>query len=86
VIRDTLARNSVKLRAAIQTLIDDAAQGDVQAAKLLVPYLNQALGLPTETVEVKVPQSAADLERMPTPQLEAHLATLRAARRESAAG
>ena len=50
-------------------LADAAAAGDVAAAKLLVPYMNQAYGMPTERVETQVPQTLADFAAMPTSEL-----------------
>lgn len=70
VIREALAERHTQLRATVHTLLDAAAAGDLQAAKLVGPYLNQAHGLPTERVEVTTPSSGADLDGMSTADLE----------------
>jgi hypothetical protein len=64
----------------VRTLLAAAAQGDIQAAKAVIPYLNQGLGLPTERLEVLTPD-AADLGAMDTAQLAALVAQKRAAMR-----
>jgi hypothetical protein len=71
VILEALAEKAAELRATVHTLLDAAAAGDVQAAKLLVPYLNQAYGMPQERVqvEVEVPQTAEELDSLPTAEL-----------------
>jgi hypothetical protein len=83
VIADTLARNPEKVRRAVLVLLEDAAAGDKVAAKGLIPYLNQGLGMPTERVEVLEPASAGDLDSMTTEQLHAYVASRRAARLEA---
>jgi hypothetical protein len=45
-----------------------AGNGDLQAAKALIPWLNQALGMPTERVEHRRP--SRELEQMDEEQLE----------------
>jgi hypothetical protein len=39
---EALANKAAEVRTAVENLADAAAARDVQAAKLLVPYLNQA--------------------------------------------
>lgn len=83
VIRDTLGSHPELVRRATLTLLEDAAAGDRSAAKLLGPYINQALGMPTETVEVTQPTTADDLSRMDTQALETWIAARRAAREQA---
>lgn len=78
VIADTLARKPALVRQAVLVLLEDAASGDRVAAKALIPYLNQGLGMPTETVQVGTPESSHDLERMDTADLAAFVASRRA--------
>ena len=80
VIADTMARNPGLVAQATLVLLEDAAKGDRGAAKLIGPFLNQGLGLPTERVEITTPSSADDLDQMDTAQLESYVETLRAAR------
>ena len=68
------------VRATVVALLEDAAKGDLAAAKLIGPFLNQGLGMPTERVEVVAPSSVDDLDAMDTAQLEGYVETLRAAR------
>ena len=85
VIADTMARNPGLVAQATLVLLEDAAKGDRGAAKLIGPFLNQGLGLPTERVEIVSPSSAEDLDGMDTAQLESYVETLRAARQAAAA-
>ena len=77
VILDRLAVRAADVQKTVDVLLDAATQGDLQAAKLLIPYFNQALGMPKETTEVVAPTSASDLERMSTAELHALLARRR---------
>jgi hypothetical protein len=43
---------------------------DLQAAKALIPWLNQAHGMPTERVEHRPPSTLEELEQMDTAELE----------------
>ena len=80
VIADTMASHPDLVRATVVALLEDAAKGDLAAAKLIGPFLNQGLGMPTERVEVVAPSSVDDLDAMDTAQLEGYVETLRAAR------
>jgi hypothetical protein len=51
-------------------LVDAAARGDIAAAKALIPWLNQALGMPQERVQHTTPSTLEELERMDTAALE----------------
>lgn len=73
-----------ELKRAIEVLVDLAADGDRQAALALIPYMNQALGMPTERVQLEQPSSAADLASMGTAELQAYAAAARAKRAETA--
>jgi hypothetical protein len=78
------ARPAVMARV-IDTAMDMAANGDIGAMKTLIPYMNQGLGMPTETVHVTTPESLTDLERMDTDALASWVAAQRAARAAQAA-
>jgi hypothetical protein len=54
---------------AVEVLADAAAAGDVQAAKLLVPYLNQAYGMPQERVALEAPSTPEEIRALPTAEL-----------------
>jgi hypothetical protein len=54
--------------------------GDLAAAKALIPWLNQALGMPAERVEHRAPTSLEDIESMSTAELERLVAEGRARR------
>ena len=62
---------AVQLRLVIRTLRGMAAAGDVGAAKALIPFLNQGLGMPTETVRVEEPASVQEVQGMSTAALAA---------------
>ena len=50
-----------KVDRMVRHLVDAAANGDIQAAKALIPWINQALGPPPERVEHRVPTTFPDL-------------------------
>ena len=79
VIADTFARRALAVRATLDLLLDDAERGDKAAARLLLPFLNQGLGLPTETTVLVHgdPTSEADLDAMSTSELAAFVAAKR---------
>jgi hypothetical protein len=72
------------LRKAFLVLLEDAAAGDKGAAKLVGPWLNQGLGMPTETVVQLPPVTAEDIEAMPTGALVEMVRERRTARRQAA--
>jgi hypothetical protein len=86
VIREAMAEKHVQLRATVHTLLDAAATGDVQAAKLVGPYINQAEGMPTERTVSLPPESEGDIKAMPTADLLALVRERRAARQLRAVG
>ncbi len=65
-------------------LCDSAAAGDLKSAQALIPWINQALGTPTERVEHRIPGTLEELEQMDTAQLEALVAAYRGSRPGSA--
>jgi hypothetical protein len=69
VIQEALAEKAEQLRATVHTLLDAAATGDLQAAKLVAPYLNQAYGMPTERLVHEVPQTPEEIRQLPTAEL-----------------
>jgi hypothetical protein len=59
---------------AVRLLCQSAGGGDLQAAKALIPWINQALGMPKERVEPRVPTSLEEIEQMSTEELVALVA------------
>lgn len=78
-IADELHSDPVQLRQVVRVLRTMAAQGDKDAAKALIPYLNQGLGMPTETVRVEQPETLEDVRSMTTAELREYAASRRAA-------
>jgi hypothetical protein len=70
VVAEALVAEAANVDRAVRVLCEAAAKGDIVAAKALIPWLNQALGMPTERVEQRVPGSLEELEQMDTAQLE----------------
>jgi len=69
-----LVAKAEKVARTVERLLDAGAEGDLAAAKALVPWIDQAYGKPTERVEHKLPSSLDDLESMSTAELEALVA------------
>jgi hypothetical protein len=65
-----LAEKAEQVYQAVGLLCESAAAGDLKSAQALIPWINQALGMPTERVEVPAPSTLEDLEQMDTAQLE----------------
>jgi hypothetical protein len=74
VIAETLVAQAENVQKAVTLLCEHAAAGDVQAAKALIPWIDQALGKPTERVEVNAPTTLDDLDKMDTAALQAMVA------------
>jgi hypothetical protein len=70
-----------RIQRAVTLLCEQAADGDVAAAKALIPWINQALGMPTERVEHRLPAGLEELERMDEAELERLVARGRERRR-----
>jgi hypothetical protein len=66
---EALGRKAHEVGKAVEVLADAAAAGDVQAAKLLVPYLNQAYGMPQERVALEAPSTPEEIRALPTAEL-----------------
>jgi hypothetical protein len=71
VVAEALVAEAEKVDRAVRHLVGAAANGDIQAAKALIPWLNQALGMPQERVQHRKPGSLEELEQMDTAQLQA---------------
>jgi hypothetical protein len=80
VVAEALASEAANVERAVKLLCQSAGGGDLQAAKALIPWINQALGTPTERVEHRAPTSLKDLKSMSTEQLERIVAEGRAKR------
>jgi hypothetical protein len=74
VVATALAEKAEQVHQAVRLLCDSAAAGDLKSAQALIPWINQALGMPAERVEYREPGSLEELERMDTAQLEALVA------------
>jgi hypothetical protein len=89
VVAGALLEKHEQLAAAIRLLADDAADERapharrLKSAQALIPWLNQALGTPTERVEHQAPGSLDDLEQMSTAELQALVAAGRKRRLEA---
>lgn len=79
-IADVLHERAQDVAKVVNSLIDQAAAGDMKAQSLLLPYINQALGLPTERLEHSAPQDASQLRSASTEELEALVARGRSRR------
>jgi hypothetical protein len=76
-------REAANVDRAVTLLCEAAGNGDVQAAKALIPWIDRALGKPTERVEHKYPSSVKELEQMDEEQLERLVAEGRRQRLQS---
>jgi hypothetical protein len=84
-VAQALVAEAEKVDRAVRHLVDAAANGDIAAAKALIPYFDQALGRPTERIEHRVPSSVEEIEQLSTEELESLVARGRARRLELAA-
>lgn len=82
-IADTLAAQGLKVKRTVEVLLDAASQGDLAAAKAVIPYLNQGLGMPTEHVALSAPETSEDLAAMGTADLAAYVAARRQRRQQA---
>jgi hypothetical protein len=80
VVAQALTEKATQVRLAVHHLADAAAGGDLAAAKALIPYLDQALGKPTERVQTLQPASLQEIEALDSSQLAALVAEGRAER------
>jgi hypothetical protein len=79
-VAHVLSEKASEIRSAVALLADSAAGGDLKSAQALLPWIDQALGRPTERHEVTTPTSLEDLESMDTGALERLVAEGRARR------
>jgi len=73
VVAEALVAEAEQVYRAVTNLTAAAAQGDIAAAKALVPWLNQALGNPTERLELAKADNMTDLTKLSSQQLRAML-------------
>ena len=71
VVATALAEKAEQVHKAVCLLCDSAAAGDLKSAQALIPWLVQALGKPTERVEVRAPSTLEDLDQLDTAALQA---------------
>ena len=69
-VAQVFAERAAQVESALGLLLDSAAGGDLKSAQALLPWLNQALGMPTERVEQRPPSTLQELEQMDTAELE----------------
>ena len=69
-VAEALASEAANVEKAVKLLCRSAGGGDLAAAKALIPWINQALGMPTERVEHRPPSTLQDLAKMDTAELE----------------
>jgi hypothetical protein len=79
-VAETLVAEHDNLRKALKHLAAAAGAGDIKAAQALLPWLNQALGNPTERAEIRFPTTGQEAQSLSTSQLEALVAQGREAR------
>ena len=76
VIAQALLERHEQVAAAVQLLADDAADENaphaqrLKSAQALIPWIDQALGRPTERVEHRIPGSLEEVQAMDSAQLE----------------
>ena len=70
VVAEALVAEAANVERAVRLLCRSAGGGDLAAAKALIPWLNQALGMPDRAGGAPAPFDAAELEQMSTAELE----------------
>jgi hypothetical protein len=75
-----LVEEAANVRLAVKLLCQSAGSGDLAAAKALIPWLDQALGKPTERHELRVPSSVEEIEQLSEAELVRLVAQGRAKR------
>jgi hypothetical protein len=70
VVAEAVAAEAENVEKAVKLLCRSAGGGDLAAAKALIPWLNQALGMPTERVEHRPPSTLREIQEMDTAELE----------------
>lgn len=60
-IADVLHQRAEDVAIVVNDLIDRAKAGDMKAQSLLLPYIDQALGKPTERVEHDLPSTVSEV-------------------------
>src|SRR3954470_15961617 len=64
VVAEALASEAENVERAVRLLCRSAGGGDLQAARALIPWLNQGLGMPTERVEHRSPSTLAEVQEL----------------------
>ena len=80
VVAEALVAEAANVDRAVRLLCRSAGGGDLAAAKAQIPWINQALGTPTERVEPRAPTTLEDIEAMSTEELARIVAEGRARR------
>ncbi len=69
-VAEAVVAEAANVEKAVTLLCRSAGGGDLAAAKALIPWINQAFGMPTERVEHRPPSTLQELEQMDTAELE----------------
>jgi len=85
-VAQRLHADAEKVDRAISHLLEAAADGDLKSAQALLPWLDQALGKPTERREITQPQTLQALDEMTTEELAAMVSEGRKRRLRAVSG
>lgn len=80
VVARALVEKAAEVDRAVRLLCDAAGAGDLASAKALLPWIDQALGRPTERTEITHPSTPSEVESLDDQALRALVAEGRAAR------
>jgi len=80
VVAAVLEERALEVRKTVEHLLTAAATGDRAAAQSLLPWIDQALGRPTERVESTQTRTVEDVRALDPASLQALVAEGRAAR------
>jgi ribosomal protein L17 len=80
VVAAVLEERALEVRRTVEHLLTAAATGDRAAAQSLLPWIDQALGRPTERVEQTQTRTIEDVRALDPASLQALVAEGRAAR------
>jgi hypothetical protein len=79
-VASIFSEEAALVESTLRHLLKAAGGGDLKSAQALLPWLNQALGNPTERAEITFPTSPDEAQSLSTSQLEALVAEGQAAR------
>jgi len=85
-VAEVFEERALEVRRTVEHLLTAAATGDRAAAQALLPWIDQALGRPTERVETTSTRTVEDVRSLDPASLQALVAQGRAARLKLADG